>query len=211
MKRGIGRGLFRGTARNRLVRLENFYERNIEYFMGIPNIGLSAINLILEELFTTRKMPKHNMVLLKIRYFLRLNPQIKHEHERIIYEYSARFFKKLYYITERSKRGEDFFRIDLQIKKLIISWGKNFQEHQKIFLLEDLLYCADLNATKFKVAVGMAVKKTSRRGVFKIGGHFINLSVKHKKKFVLVFFDKGNLFIFDFRGRKIIPISAKLI
>lgn len=211
MKRGIGRGIFKGIEEKRLIRLENFYERNIDYFIGIPNIGLSAINSILEELFVTQKMPRRNMVLLKIDYSLRVKPQIIHRVRKNAYEYSVRFYKKLYFIKERYSCKEDFFRIDLNVKKLIFSWGTNLQGERKVFLLKDLIYCADLNATKFKVAVGMAVKKTSRRGVFKIGGHFINLSVKHKNKYVLVFFDKGNLFIFDLRGRRIKHISAKLI
>ncbi len=200
-------GIFGGKEIRRSVALEKLYEQNISCFLGIPNIGLTAINRILGELFNTGKMPRLNMALLKINYIFEALPLKRNNRGKITNEYSVRFFGRLYALRHSRIPVKILVNVHLNVKKLSFFWGKNFREEPKKFELGDLVYCADLTEKRFKAATGMAVKKTSKQGVFRIGGNLVNLSYHHGYEFLLVFFDKGNLFIFDFNGQKIMPIS----
>ncbi|MCX6744731.1 MAG: hypothetical protein NTX82_04370 [Candidatus Parcubacteria bacterium] len=204
------KGIFKGNEKRRLSILESLYEKNISHFLNIPNIGLGVLNQILGELFSTEKMPRHNLVLLKqtLTFWVRPVKRVSGK-SGCIYEYSIRFLRSLYSVHFGKKGGRKIFRLQLNVKTVQISWQGHFRQQKKVFQLDRVLYCADLTVAKFKTATGMGVKKTSSLGTFKLGGVKVKLGGKNHNKLVLVFFDRGKLFIFDLNGKKIVPISLK--
>ncbi|MCX8147476.1 MAG: hypothetical protein N3D84_03345, partial [Candidatus Woesearchaeota archaeon] len=52
-------------------------------------------------------------------------------------------------------------------------------------------YCSDIDEYKFKNSVGVALKRTSNRGIFRLGGWIFTLGVKYANTPLIVFFNKG--------------------
>lgn len=203
--------LFKLGGKNRMLFLERLYEQNIGLFSGIPQIGLGELNQILGEYFDTNKMPRLNLVLLKLVHFAMVKPTERAymvkagkkkagREKRLIYEYYLRFLDRLYLVNFSKASESKIVCIKLNVKTMHFSWSGYFREESKIIRLPHILRCADFTAGKFKTAVGMGVKKTEKNGSFKIGCQRIMLGREHSRQIVLIFFDQGKLFCFDLKG-----------
>lgn len=200
----MDKGVFGGTEKSRANKLELLYERNLEDLFGIPQIGLTVLNQILGEFFSTGLIPRQNLVLLKIKTSFLVRPQKRtYAPGRALYEYSVRFLKKLYIVYFGKKGGAKLLEMKLDTRIIKFSWEGSFRREKKYYSLPEVQRCADLTASKFKNATGMGVKRVSSNGIFRLGSHFIRVGCRYKGTFILVFFDRSKVLVFGLNGHRI--------
>jgi len=191
--------------------LESLYERLVPG-TSLPYACVEALDTTLGEFAEDPNRPScNNVSVVKANYRYLVKPCGKNPYGERISVYGVRIFNRLYEFKCNKGEINDVISLFAMLDRHEWNFHYVFRGDPKMkgYRLSNLIFCSDLSENKFLNAKGVAVKRTTALGKFKLGGRLYNLGACNKHTPVLVFFEEGATYLFNLEGKTLSPVSTR--